>query len=707
VNSIGTEPRVVRFGVFEVDLCTGELRKKGQRLRIPGQSFQVLKLLLERPGELVSREELREKIWGSDTFVDFEHGLNAAVNRLREALGDSADSPRFVETLPRRGYRFIAPLLGRGAQMIAGSVRPPASNLRRAAALGIATILVFVLVPVGLNVRGWRDRLFARAPKPHIQALAARHEPELHRLSFGRGMIRSARFVGDGADVVYGAAWDGKPFHLFWARRDGRESRLVSQQNLDILAVSAKGQLAVLLDRRFSVGFISSGTLALMQSTSAEPRPLLADVQDADWSPSADELAIIHYVGDRCQLEFPVGTVLYQTTAGAWISQLRISPNGKRIAFLEHPLQGDSAGFVAVVDLSGRKDRLSGDFVDVQGLAWDPTGTAVWFSASEISPGGGRSIYKAALNGDQTLVRRELTDLTLQDVSRDGHILVSRDTYRQEVFGRIYPAQQERDLGWQDNSYASYLSDDGSTIVLSVMGEGAGTGYAVYIRGTQPNATAFRLGDGLAGPISNDGKWVLVVNPWGAKASLPSQLVLLPTGVGKARALPNSVHPSWQTAWLPDGRILFVGSEPGHGFRNWIMNSDGTQTHPITPEGTIGKSTSPNGELLAADAEGRFWLYSIHGGDRRPVNGMSGRDFPIGWSRDERTVFVARDSKDTTDVYKVNVVSGRRVLLYRLAPADRAGVTNAPSVLLTPDGRSYACSYFRILSDLYWIESLN
>jgi Tol biopolymer transport system component/DNA-binding winged helix-turn-helix (wHTH) protein len=101
---------VLRFGVFEVDLRSGELRRQGLRLRLPDQSFQVLTLLLEHPGELVSREELREKLWPADTFVDFDHGLNAAVNRLREALGDSADSPRFVETLPRRGYRFIGPI---------------------------------------------------------------------------------------------------------------------------------------------------------------------------------------------------------------------------------------------------------------------------------------------------------------------------------------------------------------------------------------------------------------------------------------------------------------------------------------------------------------------------------------------------------------------------------------------------------------------
>ena len=103
---------VVRFGAFELDLRTGELRKAGVRINLPDQPFQVLKTLLDRPGELVTREELRQRLWSAETFVDFEHGLNAAVRRLRDALGDSADVPRFVETLPRRGYRFIAPVAG-------------------------------------------------------------------------------------------------------------------------------------------------------------------------------------------------------------------------------------------------------------------------------------------------------------------------------------------------------------------------------------------------------------------------------------------------------------------------------------------------------------------------------------------------------------------------------------------------------------------
>src|SRR6266852_8579593 len=102
--------RIVRFGVFELDLSAGELRKNGVKLRLQEQPFQVLAMLLERAGEVVTREDLRQQLWPSDTFVDFDHSLNTAINKVREALGDSASSPRYVETLARRGYRFIAPV---------------------------------------------------------------------------------------------------------------------------------------------------------------------------------------------------------------------------------------------------------------------------------------------------------------------------------------------------------------------------------------------------------------------------------------------------------------------------------------------------------------------------------------------------------------------------------------------------------------------
>jgi len=105
-------PSLVRFGPYEADLLSGELRKSGIRLKIQDRPFQILAILLEQPGQMVTREQLQKRLWAEDTFVDFEHGLNTAINKLRQALSDVADNPRFIETLPKRGYRFIAPVSG-------------------------------------------------------------------------------------------------------------------------------------------------------------------------------------------------------------------------------------------------------------------------------------------------------------------------------------------------------------------------------------------------------------------------------------------------------------------------------------------------------------------------------------------------------------------------------------------------------------------
>ena len=119
---------LIRFGVFELDLASGELRKNGTRIRLQEQPFRILALLLERPGEMVTREEVRVQLWPADTFVDFDHGLNTAVNKLREALGDSASNPRFVQTVARRGYRFIAPVQVDGQMAAAGSTTSETSS---------------------------------------------------------------------------------------------------------------------------------------------------------------------------------------------------------------------------------------------------------------------------------------------------------------------------------------------------------------------------------------------------------------------------------------------------------------------------------------------------------------------------------------------------------------------------------------------------
>jgi TolB-like protein/DNA-binding winged helix-turn-helix (wHTH) protein/Tfp pilus assembly protein PilF len=183
--------RQIRFGLFEVDLHTGELRKQGLRLTLKGQPFEVLAMLLARPGEMVTREELQKKLWPGDTFVDFEHGLNTAVNKLREALGDSAENPRFVETLARRGYRFIYPVEGsaasRGAPSLVGKILALQAPTGKCWFLALTAALMVALVSLLLtfNVAGLRDRLLRHTvPVPKIESIAVlplenlSHNPE-------------------------------------------------------------------------------------------------------------------------------------------------------------------------------------------------------------------------------------------------------------------------------------------------------------------------------------------------------------------------------------------------------------------------------------------------------------------------------------------------------------------------------------------------
>ena len=153
---------ILRFGVFEVDLRAGELRKQGKRIKVQEQPFRVLTVLLQRPGEVVTREELRNQNWPPDTFVDFDNSLNTAVNKLREALGDSADNPRFVETLPRRGYRFIAPVNGIQGGTPTKDLRKGVQQFLRLGMLawtvGIILFAVLAATLLSLNVFRVRDQ---------------------------------------------------------------------------------------------------------------------------------------------------------------------------------------------------------------------------------------------------------------------------------------------------------------------------------------------------------------------------------------------------------------------------------------------------------------------------------------------------------------------------------------------------------------------
>lgn len=178
----------LRFGVFEIDLSSGELWQRGNRVRVQEQPFQVLRVLLEGSGRIVTREELRQAVWPADTFVDFDHGLNTAVKKIRDILGDSAEQPRYIETIPRRGYRFIYPVESLVPMQSAEKKDPvPTGQSTRAPSLGeaflspraarragsaVLGVIALVVVLVGADIGGWRSRSRVGATEQRIQSLA-------------------------------------------------------------------------------------------------------------------------------------------------------------------------------------------------------------------------------------------------------------------------------------------------------------------------------------------------------------------------------------------------------------------------------------------------------------------------------------------------------------------------------------------------------
>jgi Tol biopolymer transport system component len=482
------------------------------------------------------------------------------------------------------------------------------------------------------------------------------------------------------------------------------ESRPLNLENTDLLAISSSNEMAVLRNRQYLGWFISRGTLARMPVDGGAARELLEDVQEADWSADGTKLAVVRWVNGSNRLEYPVGKVLYETTG--YISHPRISPKGDRVAFMDHQVQWDNRGWVATVDLTGKKAVLSGEWGSEEGLAWSPAGDEVWFTADRNGEANG--LYAVTLAGRERLVLQMTVPLLLHDISREGRVLIASYTDSGNIFGQSPGETKERELSGFHPSFISDLSPDGKIFLFDYEGEGSGNNYAVYMRKTD-GSPAIRLGDGESPRLSPDGKWVLTV------LYTPPQLILLPTGAGEARPLERGAIEQYGpgTSWLPDGkRIIFQGREPGHDWRLYLQSIEGGPSRPITPEGTKadflrGISVSPDSRLvIALDAKHQRSFYPIEGGTPQPISGLESEDEIIGWSSDGHSIYLAHTQEMPIKVFRFDPSTRRRDLLKEITPTDLAGIFWLNSVLMTPDGKGYVYSIRRVLSDLFVVEGL-
>jgi Tol biopolymer transport system component len=524
--------------------------------------------------------------------------------------------------------------------------------------------------------------------------------PSFHQLTYRRGTIWGARFGSDGRSVLYSAAWDGGRSEVFLGRTDAPDARPFGLPDADLLAVSSTGEVAVALHSRFTGAFTRAGTLARIAATGGgAPREILEGVEFADFSPDGKDLAIVRVVGGKYRLEYPIGKVLYETPG--WIGEPRFSPRGDHIAFLDHPVQGDDGGGVGLVDLAGRKTALTPTtFASAKGLGWSPDGTEVWFGAVEV--GGNRAVQAVSLSGRGRTLFRGTGVLTVADVARDGRVLVTHDLLRVGVIAVAPGETRERDLSWFDWSLLSDLSADGRFILFSETGEGGGSGYSAYLR-AMDGSPAVRLGEGNGLAMSPDGKAVLaVLHPTGDQ-----QIVRYPTGPGEPKSFGFSSLRVRRAEWLPDSkRFLMVAAEPGHQSRIYLVDPDLGKPKALTPEGANLIRDVDAHRYVGRQPDGTFCICSIDGGAPVPVSGLAPADAVIGPARDG-WVYVARNNRSVpAKIDLVEVVTGRAEKWKELAPSDATGVAGLFGFRISPDGRSYAYSYGRGLSDLYVVEGL-
>jgi Tol biopolymer transport system component len=519
------------------------------------------------------------------------------------------------------------------------------------------------------------------------------------RLTLRSEIVTNARFAPDGNTVVYSAVEGLKPMALFSVRVDTVEPIPLGVSKADILSVSSRGELAVLLKS----GFLRShaygaGLLVRMPLGAAAVREVAEHIYRGDWSPDGTELAVIpERTAGKSRLEYPVGKILYETTGQ--LLALRVSPKGDVVALRECAAGACS---LVLVDTNGKKRTLGRPSLGDGSLAWRAGGEELVFDANDIA--GGTAIRSITPSGRERLLLPTLGQQVFEDAHPDGRLLISRIAYRVGMAALTPAAERERDLSWLDRSRVADISPDGSMVLFNDIGQFGLARGRMYLRKTDGSG-AVRLGEGEGTGFSPDGRWVVALS-----AGSPSQITLQPTGAGTPRDVPvEGVAPS--TAMIcPDGKtLLLVGSDSGKEQGAYVVPVTGGRPRLILAEvPRRSRAVSPDSRFWAViDRKGKGQIVALDGGPARPLPGVEPDDVLAQWSADGKFLYAARPEDVPAKVYRIEIETGRRELWRELLPADPAGVNRFEWIAISPDGRSYAYSYMRsIASDLYLVEGL-
>ena len=540
----------------------------------------------------------------------------------------------------------------------------------------------------------------------YFAGMRSRGEPaRFERLTFQRGYIKGARFAPDGQNVIYSAAWEGRPYEVFTTRIGDHNARSLELKNAMVVGISAAGDVAVLTNvRRIrTTSWMHVGTLARAPANGGTARQILEAVWDADISRDGKQFAVVRKPAGPQQLEYPIGKVLFQTNG--YISHPRISPDGKLVAFLEHPQFGDDRGYVAVADANAGTQRLTAEASAVDGLAWSQDGREIWYAATgSETHSQERTVHAVTLDGKTRKIFGVPGDVTVWDIAVDGRLLFTHEIIGSAQLVASPATAPERNVTVLGHGVDGAISSDGKTVAFTESGPGTPDDYLVFFRRLD-GSPAVELGEGSTMGMTPDGKYVVALVP-----SQPTRLRILPTGAGEARTFdiaPVQVDYSL-VSWMPGAReFVFLGHEGVAPPRAYRVSLDGGPASPLTNrEGAqFWNRVSPDGKFVLQGASvGMEWgqnvIVDLGTGRVRPAPLQKG-EAPIDWDQDGEHVFVAEEGDESATIFRVDVFTGRREVWKQIRPNDPAGTLSLSHFYVTPSGNTYAYNAERVLSALY------
>lgn len=664
-----------RFGAFELHTATGHLFKHGTRIKLQVKPLQILEILVAKPGELVTREELCRKLWPTGTFVDFESGLNTATNRLRGALGESAEAPRYIETVPRLGYRFICPVTSIPREPPASiappaAVAPPARRYRR---LSLAAIVLAIALP------------FAYI---QLNASAPRSRPSFRQLTFRAGVVDSARFIPASNSAAYTATGENEQPRTSTVALDSPSPRSLDFATGMLASVSPRGELA-LISRVPSQNGVSR--LWRVSRNNGPPQTIAEGARDADWLPDGSGVALVRRREAESLLEFPATHVVY--TSRGWIDSVRVSPAGDRVAFFEHTVRDDDGGYLRIVDKQGHVTTLTHKWSSAAGLAWAPSGKEIWFSASQS--GSTLAVYAVSTKDRLRKISNSPFSLHLFDIARDGRALISLDDTRVSMTAQFAGDPAAHDVSHLDSSHVDAIARDGRFILFTEGSSAVGAHYATCTLDRETHQ-AVRLGAGRGLALSPDSKSALSIDPEDRSA-----LTITSLGTGASRRISGGGFEYQWAKFLPDGSSLLVGGayplEPLAIYKQFL--NGGTPVSLANAPYMDYVEVSPDGSRLAGVAGSHLQLFDMRSGQSRPL--LPGeRAAPVAWSADGANIYVATLGDKPDRILKVNLQSGQHEIWKTIAGPG----LHLTSVVAAPEAGAFAYSSEFFFSRLYLVD---